>query len=96
MGWVVNLIQVYAGRERKTVLDVTTQVEEQMRLQDVSLGLETKNACPICSARISLSEVEPHPSRHGLAIHGYICEFCGPVKSLVVVCPVEEEPRLMM
>jgi hypothetical protein len=41
---------------------------------------------------ITLTEVEPHPSRVGLEIHGFSCQFCGPVKSLVVLSSSEEEP----
>jgi hypothetical protein len=66
-----------------------------MRLQDISFGLETRDACPICNARIRLAEVEPHPCRDGFEIHGYSCQFCGPVKSLVVMSSVEEEPTLL-
>src|SRR5476651_1689218 len=33
-----------------------------MRLQEISTGLEPHDGCPICSARIKLVEVEPHPS----------------------------------
>jgi len=62
---------------------------------DMSLALDATDACPICSARIRLTEVEPHPNRHGLEIHGYSCESCGPVKFLVVMHRIEEEPPLL-
>ena len=56
-----------------------------MRSQEMSLGHSTEDACPICGARLRLTEIAPHPNRNGLEIHGYSCEFCGPVKSLVVM-----------
>ncbi len=45
---------------------------------------ETHERCPVCGAGIALAEVMPHPVLMGLEIHGFICESCGPVKSLVV------------
>ena len=66
-----------------------------MRLHDIPLGLVVDDGCPICKSRITLTEVEPHPSHEGLEIHGFSCQFCGPVKSLVVLSPAEEEPALL-
>ena len=66
-----------------------------MRSQNMSLAPYTKDACPICGAALKLTEIEPHPSHNELEIHGYSCECCGPVKSLVVIHPVEEEPPLL-
>jgi len=66
-----------------------------MRLHDIPLGLVADDGCPVCNSRITLTEVEPHPSRDGLEIHGFSCHFCGPVKSLVVLSPAEEEPALL-
>ena len=60
------------------------------------IDLQTPDVCQICGARIKLMEIELHPDRSGLEIHGYSCAFCGPVMSLVVTCSVEEEPKLLM
>jgi len=67
-----------------------------MRFQDISIGLEAEDACPICSASIRLTEVERHPSRDDWEVYGYSCENCGPVKSLVVQRSVNEVPPLLM
>jgi hypothetical protein len=65
-----------------------------MRLQqDVSSRLDATDACPVCGALITLVEVEPHPSRDGLEIQGFSCEFCGPVKSQVVACQLPKKSR---
>jgi hypothetical protein len=40
--------------------------------------------CPVCGAEITLAEIEPHPLHAKFEIHGYLCDLCGPVKSLVV------------
>ncbi len=65
-----------------------------MRSQGMSLARESKDDCPVCGARIRLAEVEPHPIRAGLAILGFHCETCGPVKSLVVVSQMKNQRRL--
>ena len=67
-----------------------------MRLHENPITLIADDGCPVCNSRIKLTEVEPHPSRDGLEIHGFSCEFCGPVKSLVVLSPSEEEPTLLL
>lgn len=66
-----------------------------MRSQDMSLGPDTNDICPICGGTLRLTEIERHPNRNELEIHGYSCEFCGPVKSLVVIHRIEEEPPLL-
>ena len=33
----------------------------------------------------ALAEIEPHPLHVNFEIHGYLCERCGPIKSLVVL-----------
>lgn len=55
-----------------------------MRTHDASL--KYTNPCPICGAETSLAEIAPHPVHFNFEIHGYFCEQCGPVKSLVVLC----------
>jgi hypothetical protein len=52
-----------------------------MRLQDASL--KPRNPCPVCGAETVLAEIEPHPLHVNFEIHGYFCDRCGPVKSLV-------------
>ena len=44
-----------------------------------------KNPCPVCGAETLLAAIEPHPLHVKFEIHGYLCEWCGPVKSLVVL-----------
>src|SRR5258708_3198153 len=51
-----------------------------MRFQAASL-----NPCPVCGAETSLAEIEPHPLHVDFEIHGYLCDWCGPIKSLVVL-----------
>jgi C4-type Zn-finger protein len=55
-----------------------------MRVQDTVSVLEPRNACPVCSAETTLAEIEPHPHYANFEIHGYLCDRCGPIKSLVV------------
>src|ERR1700676_1456892 len=43
------------------------------------------NPCPVCGAETALAEIEPHPLHFNLEIHGFLCDRCGPVKSLVVL-----------
>ena len=47
--------------------------------------LKPTNPCPVCGAETVLAEIEPHPLRVNFEIHGYLCERCGPSKSLVVL-----------
>ena len=66
-----------------------------MRVQDPSLTLRLLklksltpnplNPCPVCGAETVLAEIEPHPLHIKFEIHGYVCDQCGPIKSLVVL-----------
>ena len=56
-----------------------------MRFQDASLMLKPRNPCPVCGAETALAEIEPHPLHANFEIHGYLCDRCGPIKSLVVL-----------
>jgi hypothetical protein len=56
-----------------------------MRFQDASLMLKPRNPCPVCGAETALAEIEPHPLHAKFEIHGYLCDRCGPIKSLVVL-----------
>ena len=56
-----------------------------MRFQDASLMLKPRNPCPVCGAETALAEIESHPLHANFEIHGYLCDRCGPVKSLVVL-----------
>jgi hypothetical protein len=61
-----------------------------MRFQYTSLKskppmLQPINPCPVCSAETSLAEIEPHPLHANFEIHGYLCDRCGPTKSLIVL-----------
>jgi hypothetical protein len=55
-----------------------------MRIQSVALDSTPKNPCPVCGIETALAEIEPHPLHVNFEIHGYLCEQCGPIKSLVV------------
>ena len=56
-----------------------------MRFQDELLMLKPTNPCPVCGAETALAEIEPHPLHGNFEIHGYVCDRCGPIKSLVVL-----------
>jgi hypothetical protein len=56
-----------------------------MRFQNAAPQLAPPNPCPICGVETALAEVEPHPLHANFEIHGYLCEQCGPIKSLVVL-----------
>jgi hypothetical protein len=61
-----------------------------MRIQYASLKskppiLRPLNPCPVCGAETTLAEIEPHPLHANFEIHGYFCDRCGPIKSLVVL-----------
>ena len=56
-----------------------------MRFQDASLMLKPRNPCPVCGAETALAEIESHPLHANFEIHGYLCDRCGPIKSLVVL-----------
>jgi hypothetical protein len=47
--------------------------------------LKPANPCPVCSGEITLAEIEPHPLHVNFEIHGYLCDRCGPIKSLVML-----------
>jgi hypothetical protein len=57
-----------------------------MRSHIASLLLKSAgNPCPVCGAETALTEIEPHPLHAKFEIHGYFCDTCGPIKSLVVL-----------
>jgi hypothetical protein len=61
-----------------------------MRFQEASRMLKPPmlapiDPCPVCGAETILAEIEPHPLHNNFEIHGYVCDRCGPTKSLVVV-----------
>jgi hypothetical protein len=56
-----------------------------MRFQDRSLKLKPGNPCPVCRAETALAEIEPHPLHVNFEVHGYLCDRCGPIKSIVVL-----------
>jgi hypothetical protein len=56
-------------------------------MQDALLMLKPLNPCPVCSAETTLAEIEAHPLHVNFEIHGYFCDRCGPIKSLVVLRP---------
>jgi hypothetical protein len=58
---------------------------KHLRFQAEPRLLNPRNPCPVCGAETALAEVEPHPLHGNFEIHGYACDRCGPIKSLVVV-----------
>jgi len=56
-----------------------------MRTQHLPVVRTERDPCPVCGLEITLDVVEPHPVDERLEIQGYICDKCGPVKSLVVL-----------
>jgi hypothetical protein len=73
----------YKQTVRNQRRDIPRKVKH-MRVQGVSLELKPKNPCPVCGVETALAEIEPHPLHVNFEIHGYLCEHCGPIKSLVV------------
>jgi hypothetical protein len=55
-----------------------------MKFPDVSLMPGPRNPCPVCGAETALAEIEAHPLHANFEIHGYLCDRCGPIKSIVV------------
>jgi hypothetical protein len=58
---------------------------KHIHFQDQPRMLNPRNPCPVCGRETVLAEVEPHPLHAKFEIHGYVCDRCGPIKSLVVV-----------
>ena len=61
-----------------------------MRVEHASISYNPttfllKNPCPVCGAETALAEIEAHPIHSNFEIHGYLCDRCGPVKSVVVL-----------
>jgi len=56
-----------------------------MRIKQAALMRKPRNPCPVCGAETALTEIEPHPLHVKFEIHGYLCDVCGPIKSLVVL-----------
>ena len=61
------------------------EMAKHMHFQDASLMLKPRNPCPVCGTETTLAEIEPHPLHLDFEIHGYLCDLCGPIKSLVVL-----------
>jgi hypothetical protein len=66
---------------------------KHMHFQEGPRMLIPRNPCPVCGAETMLAEVEPHPLHLKFEIHGYVCDRCGPIKSLVVL---RSSPRQSM
>jgi len=62
-----------------------------MRVQLQRSVPEPLNPCPVCGAETALAEIAPHPLHVDFEIHGYLCDSCGPIKSLVVPRPWKTE-----
>jgi C4-type Zn-finger protein len=52
------------------------------------------NPCPVCGAETALAEIAPHPLHVNFEIHGYLCDRCGPIKSLVVLRSPTLQPMM--
>jgi hypothetical protein len=64
-----------------------------MRFHNAAVMHKPRNPCPVCGAETVLREIEPHPVHVNFEIHGYVCDRCGPVKSLVVLRSAHQSPR---
>ena len=53
--------------------------------EDALFMLKPLDPCPVCGAETALAEIEPHPLYVDFELHGYLCDRCGPIKSLVVL-----------
>ena len=53
------------------------------------------DGCAVCGGRITLAQIEPHPTLDGREIHSYTCKKCGPVKTKIVVGLYDDEPPLL-
>jgi hypothetical protein len=58
---------------------------KSMRVKIQGSMLKPANPCPVCGGETALAEIEPHPLHFNFEIHGYLCDRCGPIKSLVVL-----------
>ena len=70
-----------------------------MRIKDTSLKFRPRmlgltNPCPVCGVETTLAEIEPHPLHLNFEIHGYLCDRCGPIKSLVVLRSPPLQPMM--
>ena len=63
---------------------MTGRSRNEQKVHAAPLALKALNPCPACDAETALAEIEPHPLYINFEIHGYVCDSCGPVKSLVV------------
>jgi hypothetical protein len=57
------------------------------------LNLTYNDACPMCGKPTMRSAIEPHPSRHDIALQDFYCGDCGPIKTIVLsLKPVKKQP----
>jgi hypothetical protein len=81
---IETLLSEQNHRVHSSRIEPTFREGKYMRIQHASLN--STNPCPICGVETTLAEIAPHPMHVNFEIHGYFCERCGPVKSLVVLC----------
>jgi hypothetical protein len=65
-----------------------------MRFHKSSLMRKPRNPCPLCGAETALAEIAPHPLHANCEIHGYCCDRCGPIKSVVVLASLPRQPMM--
>jgi hypothetical protein len=53
-------------------------------MRAMSLDLFMNDTCLKCRKPITLTGVEPHPTRRDLAIHKFQCASCGAIKTRIL------------
>jgi hypothetical protein len=94
-----STLKMFADRVSSNRTEHASGEGKVMRFQYASLKskapiLEPLNPCPVCGAETTLAEIEPHPLHANFEIHGYLCDRCGPIKSLVVLRGPSLQPML--
>jgi hypothetical protein len=61
----------------------------------MSLILSSGDICPKCHKPMLRAVIEPHPTRHDLALQNFECADCGPVKTNILsLKPGKPSPEL--
>ena len=85
-----STLKIFADRASSNRTEQASGEGTYMRFQYAPLKskptmFQPINPCPVCGAETTLAEIEPHPLHANFEIHGYLCDRCGPTKSLVVL-----------
>jgi hypothetical protein len=85
-----STLKIFADRASSNGTEQASGEGAYMRFQYAPLKSEPTifqptNPGPVCGAETALAEIAPHPLHVNFEIHGYLCDRCGPIKSLVVL-----------